>query len=302
MNEIPPKKTLLVTGASGFLGWNICRIAQKVFDVAGVSNSKTISIKDVRIESCDVTRLNDLRELFNKVRPHAVIHAAAIADPNTCQKDPALSRKINVDASISIAGLCAELHIPCAVSSTDLVFDGTAAPYAEDRQVSPISVYGEQKVEAEKGMLARHDDVRICRMPLMYGDAVPPAKSFIHPFIKAMVEGKELALFSDEYRTPSSATNAAEAILLALENSPGVYHCGGRESISRYDFGLKLAKAINLSGARIIPVLQKNMVFPAPRPLNVSFDSSKMFSLGFDPGKIEGELDNLDCVKANNRI
>jgi dTDP-4-dehydrorhamnose reductase len=294
-----PQKKLLVTGASGFLGWNICRVARKEYVVVGISNTKPPALEDIHKENCDITRYDDLKSLFFRVRPDAVIHAAAIAAPTTCQEHPAESGKINVDASISIAGLCNGSGIPCAFISTDLVFDGTAAPYDEQQPVSPISVYGEQKVMAETGMQARHENLRICRMPLMYGDAISPAQSFIHPFIKAMREGKELALFFDEYRTPASATNAAQGILPALNHAPGTLHLGGRESISRYDFGIKLAKALNMPDAKLKAVRQKDFVALAPRPLNVSLDSSKAYAIGYDPGSIEEELGKLECVKVS---
>jgi len=297
MGATHPVKKLLVTGASGFLGWNICRIAGTSYEVIGVSHSKPAALEGIRRETCDLTRLGDLRALFDRTAPDAVIHAAAVAGPNICQEHPAETGPINVDAPLAIAGLCSDRHIPLAFTSTDLVFDGTAAPYSEERQVSPISIYGEQKVRAEQGIRSRLGDARICRMPLMYGDAVPPAQSFIHPFITALLERKELMLFYDEYRTPQSAVNAAQAILCTLDHDPGTYHCGGRESISRFDFCLKLAQALAIGNPAVKPVRQKEMASIAPRPLNVSLDSSKLCALGFNPGTIYEELDKLECVK-----
>jgi dTDP-4-dehydrorhamnose reductase len=295
------RKKLLVTGASGFLGWNICRVAAGAYDVVGITHSKTLVLPGTAVEKCDITRSGDLRAIFGKTKPDAVIHAAAIASPNVCQEHAAESRRVNLDASISIASLCSDWRIPCVFTSTDLVFDGTAAPYNEERPVSPISVYGEQKVKAEIEMRARHGDLRACRMPLMFGDAIPPAQSFIHPFIATMREGKELTLFTDEYRTPLSANSAVEALLLSLTLEPGTYHCGGRERITRYGFGLKLAKALDISNPKIKGVSQKSVVSTAPRPLDVSLDSSKMFGLGFRPGLIEDELAKLACVH-NRRV
>lgn len=296
-----PQKKLLVTGASGFLGWNICRVARPEYQVIGVVNTKPPPLEGVRGEKCDLTRYEDVRALFYTIKPDTVIHAAAVAAPNVCQERPLESGKVNVDASIAIAGLCSDLHIQCAFISTDLVFDGTAAPYDESRRVTPISIYGEQKVKAEIGMRARLEDLRICRMPLMYGDAPPLAQSFIHPFVNAMIEGKELKLFLDEYRTPVSAVNAAQGILCTLDNPPGTFHLGGRESISRYDFGRKLAKALNMPNPLITPVRQKDVASIAPRPLNVSLDSSKAYALGYDPGAMKEELDKLECVKLHRR-
>jgi dTDP-4-dehydrorhamnose reductase len=225
------------------------------------------------------------------------VHAAAMASPNVCQQRPAESRAINVDASLSIAGLCSDLAIPCVFTSSDLVFDGTSPPYDEQRPVSPISIYGEQKAEAERVMLERHDRVTVCRMPLMYGDAALPAQSFLQPLIRAMKIGEELTLFSDEFRTPVSGRAAAQGILLALNSGEKNLHLGGRESVTRYEIGHKLARALGLPHAKLRPARQRDIPAIAPRPLNVSLDSRKAYALGYNPLLVDEELAGLTCVQ-----
>lgn len=107
------------------------------------------------------------------IKPDAVIHTAAKSDPNYCQLNRNESKKLNVDASINIAKLCAEYSIHCVFTSTDLVFNGLNAPYREEYPVCPVNFYGEQKVLAEEGMLKYHPMVAICRMALMFGITGP---------------------------------------------------------------------------------------------------------------------------------
>jgi dTDP-4-dehydrorhamnose reductase len=291
------KKKLLVTGAGGFLGWNICRTAVRSHSVVGVYRSRFVAMDGVRPEKCDLTDFRALQELFLRTRPDAVIHAAAQSKPDICQEHPSATKKINVDASLAIAGLCSDYGIPCAFTSSDLVFDGSAPPYDEERTTSPISVYGGQKAAAEAGMRERHDRVVICRMPLMYGDAPPQASSFMQPFTCAILAGKELRLFSDEFRTPVCGSAAARGLLMALDHAPGTLNLGGRERLSRHDFGIKLAGALGRPDATLTPVSQKEIATKAPRPADVSLDSRKAFSLGYDPLTVDEELPLLECVK-----
>ena len=295
------KRRILVTGASGFLGWNICRTLAQEFSVTGTYNRTPVVLEGVALERCDLTRYGELRDLFKRLRPEAVIHAAAVASPNVCQEHPALSRAVNVEASIAIAGLCSDFDVPCAFTSSDLVFDGTSPPYDEGRPPSPISVYGEQKAEAERGMLERHGRATVCRMPLMYGDAPPPAQSFLQPLIRAIVEGRELTLFCDEFRTPVSGAAAARGILLALSSGEKILHLGGRESITRYDIGLALARALGRPDAKLRPVRQRDVPAIAPRPRNVSLDSRRAFALGYNPRPLGEELAGLACVRGAAR-
>ena len=68
---------LLVTGASGFLGWNLCQIAAKDWDVYGVYHSRPLTIPGTTLLKADLTKTQDLQTLFQTCQPNAVIHLAA---------------------------------------------------------------------------------------------------------------------------------------------------------------------------------------------------------------------------------
>lgn len=284
-------KKLLVTGASGFLGWHLCSLAKQNWEVYGTYSKNAIALDRVTLLKVDLTDYQALKQLFLDIKPAAVIHTAAQSKPNFCQEHPNESYQINVTASLNIARLCSDRVIPCVFTSTDLVFDGLNPPYRECDRVSPISYYGEQKVLAEQGMLQCYPKTAICRMPLMFGMNSPVASSFIQPFIKILKEGKKLSLFVDEFRTPVSGTTAARGLLLALEKQvEGLLHLGGKESISRYQFGCLMAEVLQLPQENIQTCLQKDVTMSAPRSPNVSLDSSKAFALGYSPLSLREEL------------
>ncbi len=286
-------KKLLVTGASGFLGWNLCQLAQQEWKVYGTSFSHPIEIPGITLMKVDVRDFKELKRIFQEIQPDAVIHTAAQSSPNFCQSNPEESHAINVTASCNIAGLCADYSIPCAFTSTDLVFNGLNAPYRETDSVSPVNLYGEQKVMAEEGMLERYPKTAVCRMPLMFGVAAPPAQSFMQPFIQTLRERKELSLFTDEFRTPASGTTAAKGLLLVLKKVNGRIHLGGKERVSRYDFGRLLVEVLELSSEGLKACRQADVKMAAPRPPDVSLDSSKAFNLGYAPLSLREELEAL---------
>ncbi|ARV58344.1 NAD(P)-dependent oxidoreductase [Nostocales cyanobacterium HT-58-2] len=286
-------KKLLITGASGFLGWHLCQLAQQEWQVYGTYFSHSLEIPGRKILKVNLTDFQELKQIFEAVQPAAVIHTAALSQPNFCQTHPDESHAINVIASCNIAGLCADYSIPCAFTSTDLVFDGLNAPYCETDPVCPVNIYGEQKVMAEEGMLERNPMTAICRMPLMFGMETPTATSFIQVFIQTLKQGKELNLFIDEFRTPVSGKTAAKGLLLALEKVSGHIHLGGKERISRYDFGRLLVDIFQLPNSGLKSCQQKDVKMAAPRPSDVSLDSSKAFSLGYQPLSLREELQDL---------
>lgn len=289
-------KKLLVTGASGFLGWHLSNFASENYDVYGTYYQNSVESDQFKLIKVDITDFKPLRQLFTQIKPDGIIHTAALSKPNFCQTHPSESYTVNVEASVNIARLCAELEIPLAFTSTDLVFDGLNPPYNEKSPVSPICIYGKHKTIAESKMLEIYPQTAICRMPLMFGQATPRANSFLQGFLGILQQGKQLSLFTDEYRNPVSANSACEGLLLSLAKVSGRIHLGGRERISRYEFGLLMAEIFGFSRELITASKQKDVAMPAPRSPDVSMNSSLAYSLGYNPAPIKQELGIL----ANN--
>jgi dTDP-4-dehydrorhamnose reductase len=294
------RPTLLVTGASGFLGWHICRAASASWNVVGTYCSHETSIKGAVMHRLDLCS-PDLRESLNALEPAAVIHAAAFPQPNACEQAPEQSEAVNVTATRNVARYCGERGIPLIYTSTDLVFDGLHAPYTEDDEPCPVSVYGRHKAEAEQAVLALAPKGAVCRLPLMFGDRDGAPASFIGPWIDTLINREPLTLFVDEFRTPVSGSSAAQGLMLALAAGvTGILHLGGPERISRHAFGLKLAAVFGLSADTIRPSRLAEVQMAAARPPDVSLDSSEAFALGYEPGTIDEQLEAVRLSMMNN--
>jgi dTDP-4-dehydrorhamnose reductase len=112
----------------------------------------------------------------------------------------------------------------------------------------------------------------------------------MQPFIQTLREGKELSLFTDEFRTPVSGTTAAKGLLLALEKVNGRIHLGGKERVSRYEFGRLLVEVLELPSEGLKSCQQADVKMAAPRPQDVSLDSSKAVEIGYAPLSLREEL------------
>ncbi len=287
-------KKLLLTGASGFLGRYTLLHQQENWDITGIyhktpvpQNFKgehhSINLEDISASSPNV----QIDKLFHEVRPDAVIHTAAISKAGICEQEPQQSYQINVEASRHLAQLCAKISIPFLFTSTNLIFDGQHAPYTEDAKPCPLSKYGEQKVLAEQAILKVYPNATICRMPLMYG-LLENTSNFFPSWLKSMKDGLRLNAFTDEFRTPVYAADAARGLFLLLnKEKTGIWNLGGQQSLSRYNFALKMAEIFGLSTQHIHPLTQNQLKMSAPRPPDVSMDSTKAFALGYQPDEPE---------------
>lgn len=304
--------TLLITGATGFLGQYLIAAARKRWRVAGTfhrtrredAERLLAGIDSGRI---DLTDFRDVRDMLDAVRPKAVIHTAALADPNYCEQHPDESLRVNLQATVNLAGLCGDRRIPFVFTSTDLVFDGTRAPYAEDGPVSPLNLYGEHKALAEQAVLDRYDEAAICRMPLLFGFSANGRIPFFQRMAGEFQAGRPMTLFADELRTPVSGPVAATGLLLVagsgmedetvnpkeIERVRGILHLGGRESISRYEMGLQMLAVLGLPPSLAEPVSFQDVPAVAARAANVSLDSSRAYGLGFDPPTVRKQIEWL---------
>ena len=299
-----PKQRLLITGASGFLGWNLCVVARESYNVSGTAFSNNPEIRGVTIHNVDLRRKINVQKLLDEVNPDIVIHAAATSSPNYCEKNPKESYETNVEATEILATLCAEKHIRLLFTSTDMVFDGKKSPFSETSQTHPLNVYGKHKLLAEERLLSAYPSALVCRMPLMFGNPGPCSQTFIQPWLSTLRSGGQLKLFIDEWRTNVSGSVAAEGLLLAAgTNLSGILHLGGSERISRYDFGLMLAEIFELNNDSILAFKQSEVKMAAPRPRDVSMDSSRAFSMGYNPPSIAKQLadvkEDMNCQHLN---
>ena len=67
-------KKLLITGASGFLGWNLAQLAAQDWQVYGTYASHAIAMPQGTAIQADLTDSASLKTLFEELKPEAVIH------------------------------------------------------------------------------------------------------------------------------------------------------------------------------------------------------------------------------------
>ncbi len=220
-------KSIWITGAGGLVGNHLIR------------NARAARVIGLTREMLDLTDFAAVERQFESETPGLVIHCAAMSRSPDCQANPALARRINVEATALLAGLAREVDF--IFFSTDLVFDGRKGDYVETDAVNPLSIYGETKAAAEQ-IVARNPRHTIVRLALCGGVSPKGRTAFNEELEGAWRAGRSVKLFSDEFRTPLPASVAARAVWeLAAQSAPGVYHLGGAQRLSRLEIGQSVA-------------------------------------------------------------
>jgi dTDP-4-dehydrorhamnose reductase len=218
--------------------------------------------------------------LLREVRPCALVHCAAIADIGACVAEPRAAWALNAGAVAEIARAALESRMRWIQVSTDLVFDGSAAPYRPGDPPRPLSTYGATKALAERLALASGGDALVVRIPLLFGASPTGARSASERILLAARRGEELVLFRDEWRTPLDAGEAAAALLDLLgSDRTGILHIAGSERLSRLDLGRQILHAAGLlPKARIREASRLDHPGP-PRPEDLTLDGREAIPL-----------------------
>ena len=288
------REKIILTGASGFLGWHFLKKYAEEYEIIGIySSNKWTEFKNVTWVKFDFLNPKNSSAFYNfleKEKPDWVLNFAAAANPNFCEENPETSKTLNRNLPIALSNSCFHLGIKLLHCSTDLVFDGESTHYPETAPTNPISVYGHDKSTADFHILKTNKNAIVARLPLMFG-LNPNGAGFFHNWIEKLKSGEKLFAFTDEFRTAASCKRVVQGIhLLIKKEENGLFHLGGLEKVSRFDFAKRLAQFLKIKNPEIIPSVRADVKMAAARPKDVSLNIQKAQSIGYQPKSLEEEF------------
>lgn len=264
MNQ--PARSLLITGVSGLLGGEIARqaTASGRFDVlwgAWFSQEGAGQLPGTKPIRLDITDPAAVLALAREARPDLIIHAAYSKDgPATWPVTAEGSRHVAQAAAVSGARL---VHI-----SSDVIFDGEHAPYAEESPAAPLHEYGRAKLAAEQAVRELTPAAALVRTSLI-GRLEPLDKGSAW-IVDSLRQGRPITLFTDELRSPIWVQDLAAAVLeLAESDFAGPLHIAGPQALSRYAIGTRLARHFGLDPAGITAGVSRDSGLLRPRDLRL---------------------------------
>ena len=226
---MPNRKTLILTGASGFCAARVMACLQGDFDVVALPRA-----------AMDIAQRDACLATIRQIKPFAVIHSAAIADMRACEADPDASYRVNVLGSETMAIACAETGARLIHFSTDQVYSGTPspAPHSEEATLAPASVYGRHKQMAEARIAQTGAHYAAIRLTWMFDF---PARNMrmAHDLLwlcrHAIDTGVPLTLPSRTKHGITYVYEVAKRIAPLLDAAPGIYNFGSAGELTTYE-------------------------------------------------------------------
>ncbi len=239
---------IFVFGSSGMLGNYLCTLLE--------SKGYEVERNDRTSGGIDITKDDDVRTVVKDSDARFVVNCSAYTNVEKAEEESDIAFDVNANAPKYMAQACKEFNIPFVHVSTDYVFgENKEDGYTEDyKTFKPLNVYGESKLEGEKGVLEVGGQVYIFRTSWLFG---PNATNFIEKISKYARELPELKVVTDEVGCPTYVGDLSKHILSAIQGDikPDIYHVCSRDICSRYEFAKEI---LNIQGIDT-PVLESKL-------------------------------------------
>ena len=267
---------VLITGASGLLGINLAMEAMREHEVVGVDRGKLKSAP-FQVFNIDLIDKEAMDGVLDRTRPDCLINCAAMANLEACEQNPEQARVINVDVPARLANACAERSIRFVHLSTDAVFDGESMDaYTEDDVPTPLSLYSQTKLDSEHAVFSENPDAIVARVNF-FGWSLNGRHSLAEFFVNNLSEDKPVNGFTDVIFCPMLVNVTARLLLEMLEkNLTGLYHVVGAQAMSKYQFGVEIARTFGLREDLISPKSVLSSELTARRSHNLRLSTHKL--------------------------
>ena len=288
------KPSILITGGAGLLAVNWASAIKDRFAVTLAIHKRSICMNGVESHLIDLNAPDVIAGELAQINAALVVNTAAVTSVDFCESEPQIARHVNVDIARNVALACKAHGTKLVHISTDHVFGGTHAMLDETATIGPVNVYAQTKADGEAAVLEVCPNAIVARTNF-FGWGLPYRKSFSDTIIASLRTGSQIGLFSDAYFTPilmELLINAAHELVEA--DASGIFHMGGDERVSKYDFGLRIAHTFDLDAGLINPTLLAERHDLVPRPLDLSLDNLKLRNaVGHDIGDVGSQLEYL---------
>jgi dTDP-4-dehydrorhamnose reductase len=222
--------TTWLFGATSLIGFALAEAAgPETRPFANPFNKTARRLGWPAVDVADPATIDQL--LATQPPPDTVVYAHAVCTVSKCETHPQWTRSVNVGPVRQLVR-----HLPAATRfvylSSDHVF-GEDGCYDEASPPTPISVYGQTRVEAERAVLARPNAL-VIRPGLAVGPSLDGRTGHRDWLIRRSSKGLPISIVADEARSAMWSRDLADRLwALAQSSLEGICHLPAEQMVDR---------------------------------------------------------------------
>ncbi|MBF5059054.1 sugar nucleotide-binding protein [Candidatus Neptunochlamydia vexilliferae] len=264
---------ILLIGKRSFVGSYILQaLAENNYSVIATGHKKIDSPHRLNLLSPSIAHLP------LEGCTHAII-TAGITNILSCEKNPELSYRCNVEGPLALAKQLHEKGVCPVLFSSDCIFDGLTGDYSEKSPPSPLNHYSKQKAELEKAIpKSCNNQYLMLRISKAYSTN-PGDGALIDTIVEPLIHGKPIRAATDQIFSPILVSDLAKiTVKLIRNNHHGLFNITGQETFSRYQLA-KIASEKLLGHSRlVVPIRIEELSTSVKRSKNTSLSPQKLSS------------------------
>lgn len=284
------RRRILVFGSNGMLGQKATDFYSPLKDVEvlGTSVEPNSFVPDLNYIQCDITNRNEVKKIIYDFCPDIIINAAAFTNVDLCESERETAWKVNVKGVEYISEAARVIDAHLIHISTDYIFDGKNGPYLENDFPNPLGYYARTKLASENALKISNVKYTILRTNVLYGAVRFGRPDFVRWVVDSLTAQKVIRIVTDQINNPTFIDDLVVAINSVIEfKKEGIYHIGGKDFLSRFEFTQIIADFFNLDKHLIVPIKTEELNQAARRPLKSGLITIKAQSeLGYKPHSI----------------
>jgi dTDP-4-dehydrorhamnose reductase len=225
-----------------------------------------------------------VNSILDAARPDWLVNCAALADIDACEENPKLAHRLNADLPRHLARACKARNVRFVHISTDAVFDGQKDGfYTEEDSPNPLSVYSKSKLDGEWAVLTENQSAIVARVNF-FGWSLSGRRNLAEFFYNNLTNNKSMSGFTDVIFCPMLVNDTARMLVRMIERGlSGLYHLVGPQAMSKYQFGVEIARRFSLRESGITPKSVSFSGLIAKRSNNLWLSTHKLSTdLGMD--------------------
>lgn len=255
---------ILLLGKTGQAGFELHRILSSLGPITAPGR-----------QEFDLTNEQAVDNYLAQTKPNLIVNAAAWTAVDAAETQQAEAQRLNAGLPAQLAQYAAANNARLVHYSSDYVYPGTGtAPWQETSTTSPLSVYGQTKLEGDEAIQQSGADHLIFRTSWVYGAR---GNNFMKTMLRLAESKTELSIVADQIGAPTPARLIAQVTALAIhsELESGLYHLAPTGETSWQGFAEEIF-CLAGKNTKANPIPTSDYPTPARRPLNSRMEVTKL--------------------------